>query len=856
MDKDRRPFPLPGWVRLLTGRGHGASTGGGARAELDATLKELFLQEEAKNEVFLNAVILFGLIPLLAVVAIIITVLERFSLNSLVNLGCLAVAIPYYLVMHFLLHKGAYRPSFKYLTLTINILLSTCVFVGYSFSSGWIHAIRTVVLTVYFLLICLSGLYHNPRLPIFAGLFCSANYTALVLYGLLVAKVRLTQVETFFQPDYSLDILLFSLFLYNAVGVLTSYASRRFRAVLTRSLDSEAQGKAMRELDAQKTSFFSNVSHELRTPLTLILSPLESLLADNLVEMPAKHRETLGIVHLNALRLLKLINNLLDFTKLEAGRMELNRQKTELVRTIEYYLSTIRSAVETKEIGLDFQKNGNDELFADIDRFLFEKAVFNLFSNALKFTPTGGRVTVSLERYDGTFRLSVRDTGIGIPADKLKYIFQRFNQVDSTLSRRYEGTGIGLSLAKEIVELHEGSITVQSVLGQGSEFIITMPIGTVDVELPVEELKALKPSLLSELQQRPHAVTGDDEPAVAGQNRNRVLVVDDNADLRDFLKSLLVDHYEVDLAADGMAALARISRRVPDIVVSDLMMPKMNGYELCDAIKKDPALMHLPVILLTAKTEIAMKHAGYQFGADDYLGKPFDPEELLSKIRVFLAREDMRKRLEELTEKLQDANSHLEEKVGERTAQLEERFYQTLDSLVNALEEKDAYTKGHSLRVEKYSLLIAEDLGLSAEDRQTLSISAKVHDIGKIGIPGQILNKPGDLTAEEYRIIKQHPEKGAKILAPLKYMETAIEVARKHHERFDGTGYLGYPREEFPILAQILSVADAFDAMTSSRAYRGAMTVTDSLREMVRNKGTQFNPAIVDALSRVVGKGV
>jgi len=157
------------------------------------------------------------------------------------------------------------------------------------------------------------------------------------------------------------------------------------------------------------------------------------------------------------------------------------------------------------------------------------------------------------------------------------------------------------------------------------------------------------------------------------------------------------------------------------------------------------------------------------------------------------------------------------------------------------------------MRVEKYALLMAEDLGLSAEDRQTLSIAAKLHDIGKIGIPGSILNKPEKLTEEEYRIIMQHPDKGAKILAPLKYMEAAIEVARKHHERYDGQGYLGCAREDFPVLSQILSVADAFDAMTSSRAYRGGMTVADSLNEMVRNKGTQFNPVLVDALCRVVG---
>jgi len=846
---------FPAWMRLSSLRGPAAPEKDGRRSDGEVqagTLRDLFLQEEAKNELLINSIVLFAIVPLAALVAGLIIAVEGFSPNSGFNAACIALALPYYLVMHLFLRRGAYRPHFKYMTVTTNLLLVTFTVIGYSFASGWIHTLRTAVLGGYLLLICLSGLYHNPRIPVFAGLLSSVLYSALVLYGVSWAGVPMTPVETFHRPAYSADILLFNLFLYNAIGVLTAYASRRFRVVLERSLDSEAQGRAMRELDVQKTAFFSNVSHELRTPLTLILTPLEALLIDGADSLPPKLKETLDIIHLNALRLLKLINNLLDFTKLEAGRMELKRQKTDLIKTLEYYLSTIRSAMEAKGITLEFRTDGNAELFVNMDRFLFEKAVYNLFSNALKFTSSGGRVTVSVERKDAAFRLSVRDTGIGIPADKLDFVFQRFNQVDSSLSRRYEGTGIGLSLAKDIVELHQGSIEVRSVLGQGSEFVITMPIGTVDGVGPVEEIRAVKPSLLSDLRPRGRREAGETGPAAkeAGK-RDTVLIVDDNPDMRDFLRSLLEGRYAMDLAVDGKDALARIRAATPDLVLSDVMMPEMDGYQLCEAIKKDPAIRHLPVILLTAKTETVMKHAGYEFGADDYLGKPFDPEELLSKLKVFLSREDMRKRLEDLAGKLRDANAHLEEKVRERTAQLEERFYQTLDSLANALEAKDSYTEGHSRRVERYSLLIAEALGIPAADRQTLTLAAKLHDIGKIGIPEHILNKPGRLTEEEFLIIKQHPEKGAKILSPLKYLEPAIEVARRHHERFDGKGYLGCPREDFPVLSQILSVADAFDAMTSSRAYRPAMSVADSLKEMARGRGTQFNPDIVDALSRL-----
>jgi putative two-component system response regulator len=332
-------------------------------------------------------------------------------------------------------------------------------------------------------------------------------------------------------------------------------------------------------------------------------------------------------------------------------------------------------------------------------------------------------------------------------------------------------------------------------------------------------------------------------------------VVEDNREMREFIASILEPEFSVETARDGLEGIASVRRAAPDLVVSDLMMPGMDGYRLCKEIKSDAATAELPVILLTARTESSMRIDGYRSGADDYVGKPFNAEVLLSKIRVLVTRDGMRKRLEKLGAALRDSNAELERRIGERTEKLEEQFYQILDSLANALEEKDNYTHGHSRRVERYALAIAEELGLGEDDRRLLSISAKVHDIGKIGIPESILNKQGPLSPEEFEIIKKHPEKGARILAPFTDLAKVADIAMKHHERIDGRGYMGFKDGEIPLLSKILSVADAFDAMTSSRAYRGAMSEEDAYAEIARNKGSQFEPMIVEALARKLGAG-
>jgi len=819
--------------------------------EAERRAKELLSLEEAKSELLINTVILAAILPGIALMMVPILLVQGFSPNATMDLVALCLAAAYYLPHRLILRRGGYRPAMKYVSSLLNVTLCSLTLVGYSWSSGWIHSARSAVVVMYAVIILVSGLYHSPRLPLATAALAVLQYSGIAAYAVLGAGVALSPIETFGSPAYSLDVyaLLVAVFLLS--GLAAAYGGSRFRANLARALRSEASREAIAALDAQKTYFFSNVSHELRTPLTLILSPLDSMLAGDLSYMPEKHRGYLGLVRLNALRLLKLINNLLDFTKLEAGMMELRRQKTDLGAALESYVAALRPAAEAKGLGLELSVEAGRPggIVAAVDRNLFEKAVFNLLSNALKFTASGGRIQVALrslpEPGGGRFELSVADSGIGIAPDQLDFVFERFSQVDSSLARKYEGSGIGLSLARDIVELHGGGISVRSELGRGSVFTISMPTGQVDEGEPIEELRAAMPSQLSDLLPAPAAGPA---PRPEG-GRALVLVVDDNPDLRAYLAAFLGEEYEVLTAVDGLEGLAAARSRRPDLVVSDVMMPRMDGYALCAELKRDPELAQVPLILLTARAEEGMKLAGYGLGADDYLGKPFSAEELLAKIRVFLGREALRRELDSLAARLREANERLEDKVRERTAQLEERFYQILDSLAAALEEKDPYTQGHSLRVESYSLMLADELGLPAEAAAELSVAARLHDIGKIGIPEHILNKPGPLSEAESAVIRTHPERGARILSPLSGIEPIVEAVLKHHERFDGSGYLRCPRQEVPMIASILALADAFDAMTSTRAYRPAMAAEAALAEIERGAGSQFDPALARAFA-------
>ena len=422
--------------------------------------------------------------------------------------------------------------------------------------------------------------------------------------------------------------------------------------------DERRKSEALAEIDRAKTAFFSNISHEFRTPLTLLLGPLESLLARR--QLDTGTQEPLAQMHRNALRLLRLVNALLDFSRVEAGRHSARFVPTNLARYTVDLASIFRSAVE--KAGLSFEVTCPPlPVPIYVDRDMWEKIVMNLLSNALKFTFEGG-VVVRLEPVPGGARLTVKDTGIGIPRSELPKVFQRFHRVEGAHSRSHEGTGIGLALVHEFVGLHGGQLHVASDEGKGTEFTIVLRAGRV--HLPPEQVvessdtgavaRSAAAYLDEALQWLPYE--SQTVASTSAQSGGRVLVADDNSDLRTFLTSLLAPHYDVQAVADGREALAAIQARKPDLILSDVMMPGLDGLGLVRALRENPETSTLPVILLSARAGQEASLEGLSAGADDYLAKPFTSQELLARVRTHLTLARMR---DELVAKLTQANEDL-----------------------------------------------------------------------------------------------------------------------------------------------------------------------------------------------------
>jgi PAS domain S-box-containing protein len=431
-----------------------------------------------------------------------------------------------------------------------------------------------------------------------------------------------------------------------AIGEAQAYEAERKRA------------ESLAELDRAKTTFFSNVSHEFRTPLTLMLGPLEA--AVTAADTPQKLRDALGVAHRNAARLQKLVNSLLDFSRIEAGRVRASYEPTDLAALTRDLASNFRSAME--RAGLEFTvecEKLDEPLF--VDREMWEKIVLNLLSNALKFTLEGG-VSLSLARDGGCAVLRVADTGVGMPKQELPHLFERFYRIEGVEGRTHEGTGIGLALVQELVRLHGGTIEAQSELGRGSEFRVRIPFGKS--HLPADRVRGQRQSLpigsaTQAFVQEALRWLHDDDTFADGalaqstpeerDNRfaktfgARIVLADDNADMRSYVTALLAPYYSVEAVADGEAALAAARRARPDLVVTDVMMPRLNGFELLAAIRADEALRSVPVVLLSARAGEESRIEGLDAGADDYLIKPFSARELLARVGALLELDYMRR---------------------------------------------------------------------------------------------------------------------------------------------------------------------------------------------------------------------
>ncbi len=432
-------------------------------------------------------------------------------------------------------------------------------------------------------------------------------------------------------------------------------------ALLTSAVAYQVQqrrAEELAELDRAKTVFFSNVSHEFRTPLTLITGPLAELRA-RLAGADPDTAADLDVIERNALRLGKLVNALLDFSRMEAGRMQARFEPADLAALTADLASLFRSAMQ--RAGLDFEVDCPalpEPVYVDPE--LWEKVVLNLLSNALKFTFTGS-VRVSVRSEGGHAVVRVADTGTGVPEAEMPRLFERFHRVASARARSDEGSGIGLAMAAELVALHGGTITADSTEGAGTEFTITLPFGRAHLPAASVRPGATAPpastltaqAFLQEAHRwLPGSPAGDMPPGDSGpgeqpgEPRPRVLLADDNADMREYLGRLLAPGYQVTAVADGLAALEAARAGAPDLVISDVMMPGLDGLGLVAALRADPATASVPVLLLSARAGQDAAIEGLEAGADDYLVKPFPAAELMARLRASLRLSSLRGRRE------------------------------------------------------------------------------------------------------------------------------------------------------------------------------------------------------------------
>lgn len=445
------------------------------------------------------------------------------------------------------------------------------------------------------------------------------------------------------------------------------------------------RAEKLAELDRAKTAFFSNVSHEFRTPLTLMLGPAEDALADPLNSLPRPQRERIEVIHRNGLRLQRLVNTLLDFSRIEAGRVNATFQPMDLCALTTDLVSNFRSACERAGLTLmvDCLPIGEPVY---VDHQMYEKIVLNLMSNAFKFT-FEGRITVSVRRAGQSVELQVHDTGTGIPANEMPKLFERFHRVENAKGRTYEGSGIGLALVHDLVKLHGGSINAESKEGLGTTFTVTFLLGFA--HLPQERIglggshpattAEASPFIEEALRWLPSEAQNDsslegsqvlqdassEEAQVADGERDRVLVVDDNADMRGYVVRLLSRQFIVEAVSDGQAALEAMQRQTPDLILADVMMPRLDGFGLLSAIRGHAEWATIPVILLSARAGEASRVEGVQAGADDYLVKPFSARELIARVtaqrQMARLRQHANESLRAQQQELQKAHEGLQE---------------------------------------------------------------------------------------------------------------------------------------------------------------------------------------------------
>jgi signal transduction histidine kinase len=523
----------------------------------------------------------------------------------------------------------------------------------------------------------------------------TAAMVSILFAGFLVSPV-LVGPPAEWTPFVTHSLFLFSAGLTSALsaGLLDRVRFSDF----VRRTELETARDHLKQLDIERSRFTANVHHELRTPLTLMLAPIEAMVGGEFGDVSDLQHGYLRTMHSNGLRLLKLINNLLDLAKIEGKQLGIVRRPSAVGRVSDELISSAQPLAERK--GVTLSQRGLEALpEINLDPDAFEKVLVNLLGNALKFTDSGGSIEISgTATPEGGVHLVVSDSGIGLPEDQLERIFDRFAQVDASSTRRHEGTGIGLALVKELVDLHGGRIWAESRgVGHGTQMHVVLPLGECDSEAQEDVLQtddgksvALGNSIfamqgeldveghnhellrVSEMQRNVERSQFDSPEtdhcaanAQLSQDAPEVLICEDNADMRRLLSFLIGQEFRVRVAPNGREGLEMVRELAPDLVLTDVMMPELSGTELCREIKADPKTQGIPVVLVTSKAEREMKIEGLELGADDYVTKPFHPRELLARVRSLVKLHRLQEQLVVQNQLLENTNVELQATLAE-----------------------------------------------------------------------------------------------------------------------------------------------------------------------------------------------
>ncbi|MDP3441861.1 MAG: response regulator, partial [Ignavibacteria bacterium] len=539
--------------------------------------------------------------------------------------------------------------------------------------------------------------------------------------------------------------------IYFILGLTVILFIRRYelnRVKLKNQLSLEkVETDILRNLNELKSHFFANISHEFRTPLTLILGQLENVMTS---EINTSEKAKLQVANQNARRLLSLINQLLDLSKIEAGKMTLVTSEQNIISFLKSLFYSFETWAESHAIELSF-KTDYDIVIVSYDLDKMEKVFYNLVSNAFKFTEDGEKIAVSVTINDDKYvEISIIDSGIGIAENHISHIFDRFYQIDSPRAREHEGTGIGLALAKEIVELHQGKLLVSSGEGKGTNFIVQLPMIRVDQksETVVQLNKKVVQNEVVYIDNELIDKLIDIDVASSSLNYEIVLIVEDNADVRAYISEQLIGDYQILVAANGEEGLEIARAELPDLIVTDVAMPKIDGYQLCKALRNDEKTSHIPIIMLTAKAGLDDKIAGLEQGADAFITKPFSSKELKVSVRNLISqRKELRKRfsLSTVIKPTEVSAMSVDQLFLEKTIEIIELHFEDehfsvevlaektnmsvsqINRKLNALIDQPAGQLIRSLRLQRAADLLTQNAGTVAEVSYQLGFSDQAY---------------------------------------------------------------------------------------------------------------------------------